>query len=260
MNNKVYQILQYLRHSFSAVNSHGHGIHSPLLFDIVQYVIDAPYPYYIYSRLERYRRYLEDDATEIFVEDFGTGRSGRRTVASIARSSLAPQRQAQMLHRLVVDRRPQCVVELGTSLGLTTAYLATADSKASVVTFEGSREIAALAERTLGAFRCDNAEVVVGDIDITLPRRLKQLQQIDILYIDANHTGEAMQRYFGLCLPKMADSTIVVCDDIWWSEDMHLGWQRLTQHDRVTAAFDLYDCGMLFLDPHLQRKIFKLKL
>ena len=260
MTNKAFQILSWLRHALTATNTHGHGIHSPRLFDLVQYVIDNPYNYYDYRILEQYRRLLLGEDTVINVTDYGTGVSGEKTVSRIAAGSLAPPQQAQLIYRIVEDMRPKHILELGTSLALTTAYMAKACGKATVTTLEGCGNIARRARQTLSDLKCHNVSVIEGNIDDTLKAVINRLPGIGILYIDANHTSEALIKYFNTCLPKLTERAIIIIDDIYWSEDMHNGWQCLTEHEKVTANIDLYHCGLLFLDPHLPRRTFKIRL
>jgi len=49
-----------------------------------------------------------------------------RTIGSIARTSAKPAKYGQLLFRLAQRFQPKTVFDLGTSLGLTTAYLAKA--------------------------------------------------------------------------------------------------------------------------------------
>ncbi len=260
MDKKIYRLLSWLNHSLSAGNTHGHGIHSPKLFDFVQYVIDSPYPYYDYRLLERYRQILLADNTILSITDYGTGVSGDRSVKSIAATSLATARQAQLVYRLVDYTHADNILELGTSLALTTAYMSRARKKTHITTVEGCEQIAARANKTLKDLKCDNVSLKIGNINDILEEVVQEMPKIDILYIDANHTSQAMQRYFSLCLPKMHDDTVVIVDDIYWSEDMTYGWRQICEHQSVTTAFNLYHCGWLFLDKHLPKKQYKLRI
>ena len=260
MTNKAFQILSWLRHALTATNTHGHGIHSPRLFNIVQNVIDNPYPYYIYKDIERYRKVLEQNNSTINVTDLGTGQSGPRTISHIARTSLADKKQAQLLNKIAAELEPNVILELGTSLGLTTAYLAAADYRSKVISLEGCPNIAEIARKTLDTLHISNASIIVGDISNTLDTALDDIESIGLLYIDANHTAAALEKYFDKCAKKMSGQAIAVVDDIYWSEDMNKGWRQLTHHPKVTTSFDLYNCGMLFFDTNLPHRTYRIRL
>ncbi len=44
---------QYWKHLFQARHRHGHGVHSPFLFDLIVNVIEEKWPYYCYEEIER---------------------------------------------------------------------------------------------------------------------------------------------------------------------------------------------------------------
>jgi predicted O-methyltransferase YrrM len=74
-------------------------------------------------------------------------------VASIAKNVTKIKKYGQLLFRMVKEYKPKTVLELGTSLGITTSYLAIANPDANVTTIEGSKEVAAIAEEKLQGFK-----------------------------------------------------------------------------------------------------------
>ena len=94
------------------------------------------------KKLNHLRKQLLHDNTIIEVEDFGAGSAvipfKERKINAIAKSSLKNKKFAQLLFRIVKYYKPEIIIELGTSLGITTCYLACANKNAEVYTFEGS--------------------------------------------------------------------------------------------------------------------------
>lgn len=267
----IYRIFTYLRHRLTSWNTSGEGIHSPSLFYMVRMLFYCQSRYYCWSDIENLRQKLLRSGEKIFVHDFGTGEDGIRRVADIAHTSLERPQLGQLLFRLLVYLRqqkqhPLAILELGTSLGITTSYLAMANSDNQVVTMEGSTEIARIAQGNWEQLRVKNVTLVEGDIDTTLARALDTLynrahtRRIDLAYVDANHTCEATCRYASLLLPLLAENGVLVVDDIYHSPEMESAWKTIKEMDIVTSTMDFYHFGIAFVNPYYLKKHYRLKI
>ena len=245
----IYRATAWLRHNFTARNTLGHGIHSPYLYNMVRFLIYDDNSYYCFSQIERERRRLLSASNQLYITDFGSGVSGSRRVCDAASSSLMPARDAQMLFRIVNHLHPQIVVELGTSLGITTSYLSVAaGSKSMVYTFEGSRSLLAEAETVWRNLHCGNITPQEGNIDVTLEQFLRLHPRVDFALIDANHRYEPTLRYFDLLSERSCRSSIIAMDDIHYSVEMGKAWEQVKRHPRVVATMDFYGMGLVFFD------------
>ncbi len=245
----MFQLLAYLR--FWLRSGNAHGLHSPFVFGLYTSVVRHTGQYGPYAAIEERRRQLLASAASISVTDLGagshTGAGQQRRVAEIARTAAKPKKLAQLLFRLVNYLRPATVLELGTSLGLTTAYLAAADSRHRVVTFEGCPNVAGVARETFAALQLGNIEVVEGNLDHTLAPTLTALgAPVDFVFFDGNHRYEPTLRYFEQCLAHRGDNSTFVFDDIHWSEDMERAWEVIKAHPDVTLTVDLFYFGLVF--------------
>ena len=256
----LFRIGSYARYFLASRNTLGYGIHSPHLFYIARAIVPERSPYYCFADIEHLRRDLLRDNRMVEVTDFGTGQSGTRPLREIARTSLKSRTEAQLLFRLVKLLHAKTVVELGTSLGITTAYLAMPDSKAQVLTFEGCRNLAALAREQWRKLSIGNIRVVEGSIDETLPHEMQKTGEVDLAFIDANHTYEATMRYFSLLSAHAKESSIFVVDDIRHSRQMYKAWKAICGSERVTARMDLGTMGLLFFDRHYPKQTFTLRI
>ena len=144
-----YHIKRFIRHWFSAHHSGGIGIHSPFAYHFATRVLKENYSYYCYEWIEKVRRKLKRHKTVISVTDYGTGPSCERKVCDIAAKSLKSPRQSQLLFRTALAYKSRNILELGTSLGITTMYLSQAYTKANITTLEGCPQTASVAEKML---------------------------------------------------------------------------------------------------------------
>jgi predicted O-methyltransferase YrrM len=237
-----------------AGNTGGYGVHSPFMFQFTRYVLCEKHPYYIFASIENLRENLKKDNRVIDVTDFGTGVNGNRTVADIAKQSLKSPKQGQLFFRIANYFKARNVLELGTSLGITTSYLASSSSTLKCVSLEGCPETAKIACENFRKLGLKNIEVIVGNINITLEQVLDETDQLDLIFIDANHRSEAVLEYFKLCLPKIGKQTVLIIDDIYWSEDMENAWQVIKNHSRVASTIDLFHMGIVFFNTDLHKK------
>lgn len=250
---------KYILHFLSAHNTRGFGVHSPFMFQFTRFVLCERHAYYIFEPIEILRNRLKKDNRILNIKDFGTGNDRRKTVAVIAKCSLKPAKEGQLLFRICNYLKAQYVLELGTSLGITTAYLASPSTDIKCVSLEGCPEIAQVARENFEKLELKNIEVVVGNIDITLKQVLNESTQLDFVFIDANHRSEAVLNYFEQCLCQVQKDTVLVIDDIYWSADMERAWQSVKSHPRVTSTIDLFSMGIVFFNPDLNKKHYKMR-
>lgn len=259
----MHQFFAYLRFRLRAGNAH--GLHSPFVYALYTTVICHNGAFAAFAPIETRRRALLKSSASLTVTDLGAGShtgAGRvRRVADIARATAKPPRLAQLLFRLVNHFRPTTVLELGTSLGLTTAYLAATDSRHRVITFEGCPNVAAVARETFAALRLGNVEIVDGNLDATLGTALAALPgPVDFVFFDGNHRCEPTLRYFEQCLTHRTDQSVFVFDDIHWSPEMEQAWANIQAHPAVTVTVDLFYVGLVFFRRGLPRQHFTLRL
>lgn len=144
-------------------------------------------------------------------------------------------------------------------MGLNTLYLAQ-NKQARVFTFEGSRSLSHIALTHFELLEKKNIKLIEGNIDHTLSEFLQNTEKINFALMDANHRYEPTMRYFNLLSRRFNEKSILVIDDIHWSEEMEEAWKELYQHRLVYGSIDLYRCGILFFDPALNKQHFILSL
>lgn len=217
-----------------------------------------------FQSIEGLRKQLLARRDTIEILDLGAGsrldKSNVRTVGSIAKNAEKPARFGRFFYRLTQQLDPKIVVELGTSLGLTTAYFAKAAPRAEIFSLEGCPETLRLAEENFSQLGIDNVQTVLGNIDQTFPDFLREKnQKVDLVFFDANHREEPTVRYFHDALPYRHDDTVFVFDDIYWSEEMTAAWETIKAHPDVTVTVDLFWIGLVFFRKEQAKENFVLR-
>lgn len=250
-------IFKYFKHCLCAVNTKGHGVHSPYMYQFLYSVLYNKNDYYIFGEIEKLRTHLLKDKREIFIKDFGTGQDRNRTVSKIMHSSVQSPKYSKLLFRIICHIQAQKILELGTSLGITTSYLASTSSTSRCVTLEGSAEILNIAKENFNKLKIKNINAIEGDIKKTLSEVLLILEKMDFVFVDAHHSSVAVISYFEKCIPFLSKNAIMVFDDIYWSDDMELAWKVIKEHPKVTSSIDLFQMGIVFFNTDLNKKHYK---
>jgi predicted O-methyltransferase YrrM len=250
---KFFRLRTYSNYWLDAVDEH--SLHSPFLFDLYTKVIKVESEGVI--EIEKLRADLLKTNREIDVKDLGAGSqhfpNAKRAINEIADTSLSDLRFSLLYLRLAQHIDAKNIIELGTSLGINTLYLAQ-KKNVKVFTFEGSDSIAEIAQDTFAFASAKNIELIKGNIDSTLYSNLSRMPKADLVFMDANHQYQPTMRYFEILLNNIHHKSIVILDDIHHSPDMEKAWKELQRHDLVYTSIDLYRCGILFFDPSLNKQ------
>lgn len=256
-------IAAYIKYLLRSGNEH--SIHSPFLFELYNNVIAVRNDHNAdYEAIRALRRELLCSGEQIEILDLGAGsrvnKSNLRPIKTIAKNAEKPAKFGRLFYRLIRRFQPATILELGTSLGLTTLYMSKANPAAQLITFEGCPQTAEKARKHFMREHADNVEIVLGNIDQTLPDRLEALDRpIDFAYFDANHRYKPTVRYFEQCLPHIQNGSLFIFDDIYWSEEMSKAWQYIKAHPRVTVTVDLFWVGLVFFRSEQVKEDFTLR-
>lgn len=258
MYNSFQIACKYIHYLFTASNGKGHGVHSPFVFEWIEKVLIGKENSPIQSKIEAQRKRLYSSNKTVEVKDFGAGSASlklaERKISDIAKSSLKSFKYATLLHRIAEHHGAKTILELGTSLGLTTSYLASISTKPTVYSFEGVTDIANEANSFFDQLDLGNVNLIRGHFDKTLPEFLEGNQKFDLVYIDGNHRKEPTVDYFKQLLQNSHENTMMIFDDIHWSKEMEDAWEIIKMHDSVTLTIDLFFIGIVMLS-----KDFKVK-
>lgn len=255
-----YQVPTYFKHFVSARSTAGHGIHSPFVYELATKVFrdsqSEKFP-----AIEDLRRVLLKDQRKIEIRDLGAGslvhRSDVRTIASIARHSVKNSAIGRLLYRLALYTKAAHLLELGTSLGLTTAALA--QTGKSVTTVEGCENIAEVAKTNFERLKIANIDLRVGAFDDMLPELLKA-HTFEFVFVDGNHSYAATTNYFRQMRDNLSPGSVIIFDDIYWTREMNRAWKEIVADPKATVTIDLFHVGIVFLNKAQAKEHFNFRL
>lgn len=250
-----------LRYLFQARTRY--SVHSPFVYDFIEKVLRNKGEAAWYLAAERTRRRMLHDHRTLSFEDFGTGGLRQRLypvrISKIARHSGRKKKEGRMLARLAAWKQPRVIVELGTSLGISTLYLAAACPKAQIITLEGCREVLDMARNNFINAGFPHIQTLYGPFETTLPQLLSGGLQPDLVLFDGNHAYQPTISYFRHLLPVVHSDTVFVFDDIHWSAGMEKAWHEIAAHPLVTLSVDIFSMGLVFFRSGMEKQHFVLR-
>ncbi len=255
-----HQTLSYINHWLNEVNSH--SLQAPFIYNLYTKYIRKDYNKDQFEQIEKTRAKLISSDLKVTPSNFGAqstvhAQNTKVKVSDIAKKGLTSPKVSRLLARLVDYNNSKVIVELGTSFGLNTLYLAQKEGS-KVISFEGSQNIADVALTNFEYFNKSNIELITSNIDSSLPKFTNSRISIDFAYLDANHRYQPTLNYFNEIIKRMHDDSILILDDIYWSEEMTQAWNKIKSHPQVTQSIDLFDVGIVFFKPNLVKTNYRL--
>lgn len=155
------------------------------------------------TQIEDTWEYKTDTASHTF---------GRKEKGETIKLWSVPSKSAQVLRNLIVLTGAKNIVEVGTSAGYSTLFLAdgAAGNNGKVTTIELLKEKAALASKFFQQSKLTNITLVEDEASKTLENWNQG--EIDFVFLDADK--ENYDKYLDLLVPKMKSDALIVADNI----------------------------------------------
>jgi predicted O-methyltransferase YrrM len=259
-HNLITLILDYLKYQLIAKNAD--KIHSPFVFDWYYNHLLAHKNYYAFKQIEVIRNELYDNKNVILPSPLGAGSrksNNEKKVSEIAKTSSIQHKYGAVLFELVNHFKAKTIIEIGACMGISSLYLALADSDAKVYAIDGHQPYLDIAKENALKANAGNINFIHGNFDETLPEVLNKINQVDLVFFDGNHQEEATLKYFELCIAKKYDNSIFVFDDIYWSTGMKRAWAKIKSHPEVSITLDLFQLGIVFFRKGIVKQDFVLE-
>jgi len=143
--------------------------------------------------------------------------------------------------RLAETFKPDTVVEFGSAFGVSGMYFLAGlemSGGGQLLTFEPNRVWADIARNNLKQIS-DRFKLTVGTFEENICKVMDSGQSIDLALIDAIHTSKFVLPQLEMVVKKSRPGTIILLDDINFSEDMATCWKAIATDGRFCASAEL---------------------
>lgn len=203
-----------------------------------------------FDRCESYRQKLMKDNTIVSYEVFGSDQTS--TVAGICKRAASKPKWCQLLYALADIPDQPVVLEIGTNVGISGSYILECIKDKAGSRFVSMEGLPQLCELSSGQFENivpkEQFEVVQGLYDTTFPEMVSKKIPFNLLFIDGNHKKDPTLEYLQQLKLIISYPSIIIFDDINWSEGMKEAWKIIKEDKDVNYSIDLYNVGIVILD------------
>lgn len=251
--------LEYIKYRWKAKKRH--GIHSPFVYDLTDNCLKKSIDKKNQSQLNAVFEQLRNNQSEIIIQDFGVGSkklSNVRKVSSIFNTSSSHGKYGSLLFKLSNHYKPNRILELGTSLGVGTAYLKLGHPASKITTLEACPGTWEVANSTFKKLELNEISSILTTFDEYLKKARNE--SFDLVFVDGHHDGKALLDYMDHLRRITHDQTIFVLDDIRWSSSMLDAWQNIIADKQYHVTLDFFRFGIVIRRPQQTKEHFLLKL
>jgi predicted O-methyltransferase YrrM len=243
-----FRLTHYLK--FLTKASGRHSIHSPFVFALYEFLLNNRIDSKKQQAIENIRKQYTQSKEYILMHDFGVKEAMqvKRSMRNLAVVSSCTPKLGSFYYSLVTYLKPKNILELGTCIGMASAYMASALPESTLYTIEGDSTIASLAEKNFKALNLINTRQFIGDFDSVLNEVLQTLPKLDLVLIDGNHRKQQTLKYFVEIIPFLNVDSLIIFDDINYSKEMYEAWSEIKKHPQLVQSVELYRIGLAFFN------------
>lgn len=223
---KIYRISRSGIRLFYKIRHHrGHGIHSPFVFNLITKVIEEKKPYYKYQDIKKH-------------------------LTEFAEITEKTDKYNLLSFRLVGYFDAESILELGSGTGLNTLYLTAPSSKVKCICFEQSEQKRGIARKLYKNW----------DRDISFCEKglFEAMGKQDCIYLDLTRYNADYEFVEKKLIPLVNEDSFVIVKGIRTNKAHQLLWRKLKLISGVTVSLDLYHMGILFFNPKLHKRNYRI--
>jgi len=200
------------------------------------------------DKLDDIERRRQQIASGVEASQYGMTKQRMTDLALVA--SKGP-RWATLIFDIVMALRPARVLEMGTAVGVSGAYIAAALEASDVgelVTIEYNSKSYEVAQDTFSNLGLEQrVTAVLGTFEASLEPLMGSEPRFELVFKDGEHSESATNRWFESLASRLAPSAAFLLDDIRRDAGMKNAWDHLRIRPEVAASIDFFGMGLLLL-------------
>ncbi len=135
------------------------------------------------------RNEIASSTNPVETVDFGVG-AGKKAYSTkiiklgkIVRLRSPSRSVLKLLYRITKYYKPENILELGTSAGISSIYIKSGNPLSNMITMEGCANLASGANDSFSKLGLSNIDIIIGNFDNTLEDTLKKMKKVDFVFL-----------------------------------------------------------------------------
>jgi len=228
----------YLNYYFAANTKY--QVHSPFVFEFLSDIFEDDRFYHFFGVIENYRRNLLGTSDKLLINQ------SEKTINQLAKKLSIEPKVGEILFKTVHKYKPDTLLELGDSLGISALYQATPNPHVPLLTLAANTTLGNAAGNYFKRLGTRNIQVLAGDFSKNISTAIQQLNSVEQLFFNGFWGKTATLSYFEACLAAMPSNAIFIFRSPYASKDTQTFWETIKKHEKVRLSIDIYDLGFLF--------------
>ena len=257
----IIKAFDYLFYRIFTPHRKGFGIHSPFVYQIISEILIKKDDLYL-TGIKEWRNFLMQKNDFLSTIDAGAGsiahQEKKRSVSSIIKRSSISHKYGRILYYMAKEFKPETILELGTGLGISTAYLAGGNLRAKLYSIDTDMVKVNFAEKVLQILEIPPPVIINGMFENVLLSNLESATHPIMIFVDGDHQYESLLRIYNDIIKYKRFDTIIIFDDIRWSKGMLKAWNEIKDHQSSVISIDLFFMGIIFFREGILKQNFKI--
>ncbi len=227
-----------------------YSIHSPFLHQFIAFVFDKERVYYDFQKLHQISEQIKLEEGILPDERFSrTHRQNGISLSGLYKKSGHDLSEYECLYRLALFLKPSSILELGACTGMSSMALYLGAKPKSLKTLEGNQYLSAYCNNLFKNQGISSAVCIHTEFKEYLESA--HLKETELVFIDGHHQYAPTMSYTKLLIENSSDRSVIIMDDIHWSEEMYKAWNALKMHPQVHCSLETFRWGFLFKDSRI---------
>ncbi|WP_297905777.1 SAM-dependent methyltransferase [uncultured Parabacteroides sp.] len=233
----------------------GFGVHSPFVFNLITKVIEEKCSYYSFYDIELLRKQLLFREEKITYPDWqNKGELKTRSIGEIVKREAIKPNHGALLFRLTNYFKSKNILQLGTTMGLSTLYLTSYATGLKCIALENIPEFATIARQAFAKEGRNPVDLRIGNYKDLLPEALKDISSLDFVFFNTLYEQQNNLWLFNECIKHAQNDTVFVFEGIKANREMREFWEEIRICPEVTVTLDLYSLGIVLFNKKLHKR------
>jgi len=253
---KIHTIKHFIKYACQSKSKF--RVHSPFVFSFILDILEykSPKSGNLYRKIDNYYTNISEKMS--IQNNAGAGsvvlaNNQKINLTSFIKKVGLPYKYGIVLENIAEKYACSNNLELGTSLGISTSFLA-ANPNNQLTTIEANPFFYNNAKQAFTTIKRNNITFVNALFEDILPQIGKEKQFFSLIFIDGDHTLKATLDNFNTIKAYLNENSIVILDDIYWSREMTQAWEIIKKDKDVTLSIDLFRIGIVFFRKEIHQK------